>query len=173
MTTKHAYFIINLSGGKTLKNILTTNSNFDLSSKSTFSSDDLVFTSSSIAALCASNKVPQAHKDIACNYRIIKQVFKFQACVGKISNVEKSLLERYDFSPLEYTTGKQMFEELTLLQQWTLSNDENLKATANEIFRIRIKELKYLEACSYVIVSNEIYNGYKSLEQYLKEISKV
>ena len=35
-----------------------------------------------------------------------------------------------------------------------------------------VKELKFLEASRYASISNEIYNGYKALDQYLKEISK-
>ena len=92
--------------------------------------------------------------------------------MSRISNVEKSLLEKYDFNTLEFTTVKQMFEELTLLQQWSVSSDENLQKDADTILQIRVKELKYLEASRYATVSNEIYNGYKALEKYFEEISK-
>jgi hypothetical protein len=147
-------------------------SNFDLTSKSAFSSEDDTFTSRSIAALLAKNTVPLSHKRIADNYLIIKKVFKFQACMSRISNVEKSLLEKYDFNTLEYTTMKQMYGELELLQKWSSSDDESLKDVSDKILLIRVKELKFLEASRYVSISNEIYNGYMALEQYLKEISK-
>ncbi len=147
-------------------------SNFDLTSKSAFSSEDDTFTSRSIAALLAKNTVPLSHKRIADNYLIIKKVFKFQACMSRISNVEKSLLEKYDFNTLEYTTMKQMYRELELLQKWSSSDDESLKEVSEKILLIRVKELKFLEASSYASISNEIYSGYKALEQYLKEISK-
>ena len=147
-------------------------SNFDLTSKSAFSSEDDTFTSRSIAALLAKNNVPISHKRIADNYLIIKKVFKFQACMSRISNVEKSLLEKYDFNTLEYTTMKQMYGELELLQKWSSSEDESLKDVSDKILLIRVKELKFLEASRYVSISNEIYNGYMALEQYLKEISK-
>ena len=147
-------------------------SNFDLTSKSAFSSEDDTFTSRSIAALLAKNTVPLSHKRIADNYLIIKKVFKFQACMSRISNVEKSLLEKYDFNTLEYTTMKQMYGELELLQKWSSSEDESLKDVSDKILLIRVKELKFLEASRYVSISNEIYNGYMALEQYLKEISK-
>ena len=155
-----------------LENMIESTTGFDLTSKSAFSSENDTFTSRSFAALLAKNDVPLSHKRIADNYMIVKKIFKFQACLSRISNVEKSLLEKYDFNTLEFTTVKQMFEELTLLQQWSVSSDENLQKDADTILQIRVKELKYLEASRYATVSNEIYNGYKALEQYLREISK-
>lgn len=145
---------------------------FDVTSKSAFSSEDDSFTSRSIAALLAKNVVPVSHKKIADNHLIVKKVFKFQTCLGRISNVEKSLLEKYDFNILEYTTMKQMYDELSLLQKWSVSEDENLKKDSDNILLIRLKELKYLESSRYASISNEIYNGYKALDQYIKEISK-
>ncbi|MBQ8459023.1 hypothetical protein IJ541_02845 [bacterium] len=155
-----------------LNEMVENRSNFDLTSKSAFSSENDTFTSRSIAALLAKNNVPASHKRIADNYLIIKKVFKFQACMSRISNVEKSLLEKYDFNTLEFTTMKQMYSELELLQKWSSSDDENLKDISDNILLIRVKELKFLEASRYASISNEIYNGYKALEQYLKEISK-
>ena len=65
-----------------------------------------------------------------------------------------------------------MYNELGLLQKWSLYEDANLRDVADNILLIRVKELKFLEASRYASISNEIYNGYKALEQYLKEISK-
>lgn len=155
-----------------LDELIETNSRFDITSKSVFSTEDDTFTSRSIAALLAKNSVPVFHKRIADNYLIIKKIFKFQACMSRISNVEKSLLEKYDFNTLEYTTMKQMYSELELLQKWSLSENDETRQDAENIFLIRVKELKYLEASRYASISNEIYNGYKALQQYLKEISK-
>lgn len=153
-----------------LEEIIEKKSNFDLTSKSALSHDDEVFTSRSYAALLAKNTVPVSHKRIADNYMIVKKIFKFQAVSSRISNAEKALLNKYDFNILEYTTVKQMYEELALLQKW--ASDEKLKADANEILEIRTKELKYLSASRYVYISNEIYRGYTALEQYFEEISK-
>ena len=155
-----------------LNEIAENKYDFDLTSKSTLSGANDTFTSRSFAALLAKNNVPASHKRIADNYLIIKKVFKFQACMSRISNVEKAMLEKYDFNTLEYTTMKQMYDELGLLQKWSSSNDEGLRNAADEILVIRVKELKFLEASRYASISNEIYNGYKALEQYLKEISK-
>ena len=153
-----------------LENILDKKSNFDLTSKSTFSNESDVFTSRSYAALLARNIIPYYHRKLADNYAIIKKVFKFQAVMSRISNSEKALLKKYDFNTLEFTTMKQMYEEIALLQKW--ANDENLKSDAEKLLEIRVKELKFLEASRYATVSNEIYNGYMALEHYLLEISR-
>ena len=118
------------------------------------------------------NTVPFSHKRIADNYLVIKKIFKFQISLNRITNVEKSLLAKYDFNVLEYTTMQQMYNELTLLQKWSMSEDAKLREDSDSILQIRVNELKYLEASSYASISNEIYNGYKALLQYLKEISK-
>ena len=74
-----------------LENILDKKSDFDLTSKSTFSNDSDIFTSKSYAALLARNAIPYFHRKIADNYVIIKKVFKFHAVMSRISNSEKSL----------------------------------------------------------------------------------
>lgn len=155
-----------------LENIVDKSLDFDLTSKSAFSKENDYFTSRSFAALVAKNNVPSSHRRIADNYMIIKKVFKFQACMSRISNVEKSLLEKYSFVTLDSMTTKQIYEELALLQKWAISEDENLKSDSDNILQIRVKELKFLEANRYTNISNEFYDGYKAMEQYLKEISK-
>ena len=148
----------------------TTISNSSSSVMSNYAND--TFLSRSFAVMLSKNSIPSFHKRVADNYLIVKKIFKFQACVTRISNVEKSLLEKYDFNILECTTMNQMYEELCLLQQWSNSNDVAIKNDAENILLIRVKELKSIEASRYASISNEIYNGYKVLEQYLKEISK-
>ncbi|MFI3301191.1 MAG: hypothetical protein R3Y28_07210 [Candidatus Gastranaerophilales bacterium] len=155
-----------------IDNILEKKSNFDLTSKSTFSSENEVFTSRSFTALLAKNIIPYSHKKIADNYVIIKRIFQFQAVQSRISNVEKSLLSKYDFNTLEFTTIKQMYEELALLQKWALYPDEKFKNDADTILEIRAKELKFIIANHYATISNEIYKGYLALESYFQEISK-
>ena len=53
-----------------------------------------------------------------------------------------------------------------------MSLDESLKYDADKIVEIRAKELKYLAACRYTLITNEIYNGYMALEKYFEDISK-
>ena len=155
-----------------LETMINNSSDLDLTSKSSFSTDNDIFTSRSYAALLAKNKVPLSHKRIADNYMVIKKIFKFQVNHNKISNAEKELLRKYDFNLLEYTTMQQMYDELTLLQKWSLSGDEQLRQDSDNILQIRVNELKYLETSSYAVISNEIYNGYQALAHYLQEISK-
>ncbi len=154
------------------EDLIEKKSSFDLTSRSAFSREDEVFTSRSYAALLAKNIIPYSHRKIADNYVIIKRVFKFQAVMPRISNAEKALLAKYDFNTLEYTTVKQMYEELELLQKWSVTGDEKLKNDADAILEIRTKELKYIVATSYASISNEIYKGYLALENYFIEISK-
>lgn len=154
------------------EDIIIKKSNFDLTSRSAFSRDEEVFTSRSFAALLAKNIIPYSHKKMADNYVIIKRVFKFQAVMSRITKTERNLLAKYDFNTLEYTTVKQMYEELALLQKWAVSSDESLKKDSDEILEIRTKELKYIIATSYASISNEIYKGYIALENYFIEISK-
>lgn len=154
------------------EDLVEKKSNFDLTSRSAFSNNEEVFTSRSYAALLAKNTIPYFHKKVADNYIIIKKVFKFQAVMPRISNVEKALLAKYDFNTLEYTTVKQMYEELALLQKWSMSQDEELKKDSDAILEIRTKELKFIVATSYANISNEIYKGYLALENYFIEISK-
>lgn len=155
-----------------LEEILDKKSNFDLTSKSAFSKEDESFTSRSYAALLAKNTIPYSHRKVADNYTIIKRIFKFQAVMSRITNAEKALLAKYDFNVLEYTTVKQMYEELALLQKWSSSQDLELKNEADQILEIRAKELKFIDANRYINISNEIYKGYLALEQYFVEISK-
>lgn len=155
-----------------IEELLDKKSNFDLTSKSAFSKEDDSFTSRSHAALLAKNAIPYSHRKVADNYTIIKRVFKFQAVMSRISNTEKNLLAKYDFNVLEYTTVKQMYEELVLLQKWSSSQDVKLKNDADEILEIRAKELKFIDANRYANISNEIYKGYTALEHYFEEISK-
>ena len=154
------------------EDLIEKKSNFDLTSRSAFSNNEEVFTSRSYAALLAKNTIPYFHKKVADNYIIIKKVFKFQAVMPRISNVEKALLAKYDFNTLEYTTVKQMYEELALLQKWSMTQDEELKKDSDAILEIRTKELKFIVATSYANISNEIYKGYLALENYFIEISK-
>ena len=150
-----------------------TTGDYDLTTKSTFSNEDETFTSVSISALLAKNEVPVSQKRIADNYFIVKRIFKFQVCLSRISKMEQTLLEKYDFRTLENTTMKQMLKELLLLQKWSKNEqDSALRYDSDNILQIRVKELKFLEASRYAYTSNELYNGYVALENYLREISK-
>lgn len=140
--------------------------------QSMFSNDEDAFTALSTSALLAKSSVPYSHRRIADNYVIIKRVYKFQAVQSRITNAEKQLLQKYDFNTLEFSTIKQINEELAYLKKWSTSTNELLRKDADMLLQIRCKELKFLVASRYASITNEIYNGYKGLERYFEEISK-
>lgn len=140
--------------------------------QSTFSNEDDTFTSLSTSALLAKNSVPSSHRRVADNYMIIKRIYKFQVVNSRISNQEIALLKKYDFNTLEFSTIKQINEELSHLKKWALSSNESLAIDADEIIQIRAKELKYIVAGRYSAIDTEAYGGYKALERYFEEITK-
>ena len=140
--------------------------------QSALSNDDDIFTALSTSALLAKSSVPYSHRRIADNYVIIKRVYHFQAVQSRITNAEIQLLRKYDFNTLEFSTIKQVNDELAYLKKWSTSSNELLRKDADQILQIRCKELKFIVASRYANVTNEIYNGYKALEKYFDEISK-
>lgn len=140
--------------------------------QSALSSEDDVFTALSTSALLAKSAVPYSHRRIADNYVIIKRVYRFQAVQSRITNSELQLLKKYDFNTLEFSTIKQVNDELAYLKKWSTSGNELLRKDADQLLQIRCKELKYIVASRYSTVTNELYNGYKALERYFEEISK-
>jgi len=140
--------------------------------QSSLSTDDDAFMSLSTSALLARSAVPYSHRRIADNYVIIKRVYRFQAVQSRITNTELQLLKKYDFNTLEFSTIKQVNEELSYLKKWSTSGNELLRKDADQLLQIRCKELKYIVASRYSTVTNELYNGYKALERYFEEISK-
>lgn len=140
--------------------------------QSSLSTDEDAFTALSTSALLARSAVPYSHRRIADNYVIIKRVYRFQAVQSRITNSELQLLKKYDFNTLEFSTIKQINDELSYLKKWSVSNNELLRKDADQLLQIRCKELKYIVASRYSTVTNELYNGYKALERYFEEISK-
>ena len=140
--------------------------------QSTLSRDDDTFTALSTSALLAKSSVPYSHRRIADNYVIIKRIYRFQAVQSRITNQEIQLLKKYDFNTLEFSTIKQINEELAYLKKWATSENELLRKDADTLMQIRCKELKYIVASRYANVTNELYNGYKALDRYFEEISK-
>ena len=140
--------------------------------QSAFSSEEDAFTALSTSALLAKSAVPYSHRRIADNYVIIKRIYRFQAVQSRITNEERQLLQKYDFNTLEFSTIKQINDELAYLKKWATSSNELLRQEADALLQIRCKELKYIVASRYASITNEIYNGYKALERYFEEISK-
>ncbi len=126
----------------------------------------------SASSLLSKAGVPISHIVAADNYMFVKKIYGTPVVKSRITNKDKALLGKYDFNQLEYTTVNQINEELNLLKKWSSSLDKKLKEDADNIIDIRLKELKYLAACRYTLITNEIYNGYIALERYFEDISK-
>jgi hypothetical protein len=122
--------------------------------------------------MLARSGVPDSHRRIADNYMIIKKIFGFPVVQSKIDFEERKFLSKYDFNLLEYSTIKQVNEELAFLKKWSESKDRNLREASDMIIQIRAKELKALVASNYVNITSNIYNGYRALEKYFESISK-
>ena len=124
------------------------------------------------SAMLARGGVPESHRRVADNYMVIKKVYGAPVVQPRITNQERALLAKYDFNPLEYSTIKQINEELSFLKRWSSSLEKNLKQDSDNIIQIRVKELKFIVASRYIDFDSEIYGGYKAIERYLEEISK-
>ena len=129
-------------------------------------------TSLGASVLLARSEVPDSHRRHADAYMILKTHYGMPVINPSINLDEKRFLAKFDFNPLEYSTIKQINDELMVMQNWSESADKELINASDSIMAIRIKELKSIIASKYVKISNEIYNGYKALERYLEEISK-
>lgn len=124
------------------------------------------------SVILARSEVPESHRRQADAYMILKTHYGLPVVNASINLDEKKFLARYDFNPLEYSTVKQINDELNVMHKWHETADKELIAASDAILAIRVKELKSIIASKYVKISNEIYNGYKALERYLEEISK-
>lgn len=125
----------------------------------------------SISALIARGQISQKQRQLATNYMVIKRIFGFSAVHSRITNAERAILKKYGFDLLENTTISQMNRQLEQMKNWSNSGDSFVKAYADEIFEIRIKELKFLRASNYSTAVGEFYDGYKALERYIEYIA--
>lgn len=126
----------------------------------------------STSVLLARSAVPDSHKRVADSYMILKKLFGLPAVNAQLTVEEKRFLTSYDFNLLEFSTIKQINEELSILKNWSEFGTKPQREASDKIIAIRAKELKGIIASKYIKVSNEIYNGYKALERYFEEISK-
>jgi len=126
----------------------------------------------SMSSLIAKGEISARQKQIANNYTVIKKIFGFTAVHSRITSKEESVLRIYNMNLLEHSTISEINQELDLLKKWSNSYDENLRKHADEIFEIRVKELKYLHACNYLGSYCEIYDGHRALEKYIEFIAE-
>lgn len=140
--------------------------------KSTFSTENDEFNELSTTALLARKSVPALHRELANNYVLIKRIYKFQAVKSALSQQDKTILDKYNFAPLAETTIEQVNKELELMRSMSANENEETRNDADELIKIRTKELKYIVASRYSRLHNELHNGYVAMERYFEEISK-
>ena len=117
-------------------------------------------------------QVPIKHKQLAGNYVLIKKIFGSSAAVIPITSADKAVLNRHGFLPLENSTISQINRQIEQLKNWSNGGDILLGAYANELFEIRIKELKYLRLTMNSGRSIEFQDGFMALEKYVEYIAK-
>lgn len=124
------------------------------------------------ALALAKTHVPLKHKQLASNYVLIKKIFG--SCVASIpiTNTDRATLARHGFLPLESTSISQANRQIEQLKNWANGGDILLAAYANELFEIRIKELKYLRLTVTAGRSVEFKEGYKAFEKYVEYIAR-
>lgn len=142
-----------------------------LSQRSEYANRYSKYDNLSMSALIARGQIPAKQRQLATNYMVIKRIFGFSAVHSRISNSERAILKKYGFDVLENSTIADINRQLEQLKIWSNSNDTYVKAYADEIFEIRIKELKFLRASNYSTAVGEFYDGYKALEKYIEYIA--
>lgn len=124
------------------------------------------------SALLAKTSVPFSHRRIAEKYVLLKNICTFQIVQPRITNVEKNLLTKYSLRTLENTTISQINKEISLLKNWSVSMNDEIRNDADLILKIRVKELKFILSNNYTKKTNEMNKGYEALETYLINIYK-
>lgn len=116
--------------------------------------------------------VPLKHKQLASNYVLIKKIFGSCTAAIPITNADRAVLARHGFLPLENTTIAQMNRQIEQLKAWSNGGDILLYAYANELFEIRIKELKYIRLTVTSGRCVEFQDGWQALEKYIEYIAR-
>ena len=123
------------------------------------------------AVVLAKQYVPLKHKQLAKNYVLIKKIFGSSIVAIPITSSDRAVLFRHGFLPLEHSTIAQVNRQIEQLKNWSNSGDILLNTYANELFEIRIKELKYIRLTTSMRRSLEFENGYLALEKYVEYIA--
>ena len=89
-----------------------------------------------------------------------------------ITYADRATLSRHGFLPLELSTVSQVNRQIEQLKSWANGGDILLAAYANELFEIRIKELKYLCLTMTPARSVEFKDGFKAFEKYVEYIAR-
>lgn len=116
--------------------------------------------------------VPFKHRQLASNYMLIKKVFGFCAASIPITSADRATLSRHGYQPLESSSISTVNRQIEQMKEWANNGDILLTTYANELFEIRIKELKYLRLSISSGRSVEFQDGYKAFEKYVEYIAR-
>ena len=116
--------------------------------------------------------VPMKHKQLASNYVLIKKIFGSSIASIPITSADRATWSRHGFLPLENSSVSQVNRQIDQLKSWANGGDILLAAYANELFEIRIKELKFLRLTITSGRSVEFKDGYKAFEKYVEYIAR-
>lgn len=133
--------------------------------------DSNALNSLGLVAMTARSEIPPSHRRVADGYSLMNSVYGAPVVKGRINYEENSLLQKYDFNRLEFSTIRQINEELAFLQQGSISLNRTLRNDCDKILAIRAKELRFLAAARYATISNEIFTGYMAIQKYFEMIS--
>ncbi len=122
----------------------------------------------SISGLFLRSKISVFQKSLSRNYTTLKKIFSYSVIQPMVTNIEYNKLKTFGFFPLEATSDKKMLEELKKLVEWSNSNDFKMQKASDEIFNIRVKELKYFMANTSPTTRLEFEAGYFVLEKFLE-----
>ena len=136
-----------------------------------FSNTSAEFENISLQSLFKKSRISPRQKEIANNYMVIKKIFGFSAVNSRVSNSEAGLLRQYSLKPLEETTYRSLVNELETLIEWSKTGDALKKMHSDNIFEIRVKELKFLQANNSLLKLGELYDGYSVLEKYIEYLA--
>ena len=136
-----------------------------------FSNTSAEFENISLQSLFKKSRISPRQKEIANNYMVIKKIFGFSAVNSRVSNSEAGLLRQYSLKPLEETTYRSMVNELETLIEWSKTGDALKKMHSDNIFEIRVTELKFLQANNSLLKLGELYDGYSVLEKYIEYLA--
>ena len=145
--------------------------NYKFFSGSKHAHTDDYYANINTAVVLAKSRIPLKHKQLAANYLLIRKIFGNCVASIPITSADRTTLTRHGFAQLENTTISQMNRQIEQLKNWANSGDILLSAYANELFEIRIKELKYMRTTISSGRIQEFEDGYKALEKYIEYIA--
>ncbi len=125
----------------------------------------------SLSSLFLRSKASFGQKKISTNFVTLRKIFSYSVVEPKVTNLEYDFLKQHNMLPLEETSAQTLYDELSVIIDYTTSNNPFRQELADKIFEIRTKELKYILANVPKARFSEMKDGYKILDRYLEFIA--